>query len=323
MVPVKAPVKALVLGGGVSGLTCAVRLAESGVPTRLLARERPEGTVSAVAAALWHPFRADPPEAVARWSRVSYDVYRQEAEDPATGVVMRPLRELFPAPTPIPLWAEAVPDFRRVAPPPGYGDAFAGTVPVVSAPRYLRYLEARLGQAGVAVEAVPEGIASLDTVARPGRIVVVCAGLGAREVTGDTTLYPIRGQVVRVTNPGIEEVLLDESGPDGLVYVIPRADDVILGGTTEEGAWELEPDPAVTARILRHARRRVPLLAEAEVLEVRVGLRPGRPSVRLEAERRADGGAVVYNVGHGGSGYTLAWGCAVDVLGHVRRLAAG
>jgi D-amino-acid oxidase len=139
-------------------------------------------------------------------------------------------------------------------------------------------------------------------------------------VTGDAALFPIQGQVVRTTNPGIEEVLLDEYGPDGLVYVIPRADDVILGGTAAEGAWGLEPDAAITERILRHARRRVPLLKWAEVLEVRVGLRPGRTVVRLEAERRADGGAVVYNVGHGGSGYTLAWGCAEDVLGHVRRL---
>jgi D-amino-acid oxidase len=313
-------VEVLVIGGGVSGLACGVRLAEAGFPTRLLARERPEKTVSAVAAALWHPFKAEPPEAIARWSRVSYEVYRSEAEDPATGVVMRPLLELFPAPTPTPLWADAVPDFRRVPPPPGYGDAFVGTVPVVSAPRYLRRLEARLAAAGAAVEEVPGGIASLGEVARPGRVVVVCAGLGAREVAGDAALYPIQGQVVRTTNPGVEGVLLDEFGPDGLVYVIPRADDVILGGTAAEGAWGLEPDPAVTERILRHARRRLPVLEAAEVLEVRVGLRPGRPAVRLEAERRPDGAAVVYNVGHGGSGYTLAWGCAADVLEHVRRL---
>lgn len=313
----------LVIGGGVSGLACGVRLAEAGLAVRLLARERPERTVSAVAAALWHPFKAEPPEQIARWSRVSYDVYRRQAGDPATGVVMRPLLELFPEPVPLPLWAEAVPDFRRVPPPPGYGDAFAGTVPVVSAPRYLRYLEGRLEGAGVNVEIVPEGVPSLEAVVRPGRVVVVCAGLGAREVAGDAALYPIQGQVVRVTNPGVEQVLLDEYGPDGLVYVIPRADDVILGGTAAEGAWGLEPDPEVTERILRHARRRLPILERAEVLEVRVGLRPGRPAVRLEAERRADGAAVVYNVGHGGSGYTLAWGCAEDVLVEVRRLVEG
>lgn len=315
--------EALVIGGGVSGLTCAVRLAEARIPVRVVARERPEATVSAVAAALWHPFKAAPEAAVARWSRTAYAVYAAQAADPATsaeaGVVMRPLRELFPAPTPFPLWADVVPDFQRIPPPEGYGDAFAGTVPVVSAPRYLRWLEKRLEGAGVTVERVPEGIASLDALSAPGRVVVVCAGLGAREITGDAALYPIRGQVVRTTNPGVEEVLLDECGPDGLVYVIPRSDDVILGGTATDGAWDMEPDPDVTARILRHARRRVPLLERAEVLDVRVGLRPGRAAVRLEAERRP-GGPVVYNVGHGGSGFTLAWGCADDVLGLVRSV---
>lgn len=44
-----------------------------------------------------------------------------------------------------------------------------------------------------------------------------------------------------------------------------------------------------------------------------VGLRPGRPTVRLEAERR-DGGLLVHNYGHGGAGLTLSRGCASAVL---------
>ena len=55
-----------------------------------------------------------------------------------------------------------------------------------------------------------------------------------------------------------------------------------------------------------------------------VGLRPGRPSVRLEAElikcKEARRGLlpVVHNYGHGGAGLTLAWGCA----GHAVSLVA-
>src|SRR5690606_18890241 len=131
-------VEVLVIGGGVSGLACGVRLAEAGLAVRLLARERPERTVSAVAAALWHPFKAEPPEQIARWSRVSYDVYRRQAGDPATGVVMRPLLELFPEPVPLPLSPEAVPHFRPAPPPPGYGDPLPRAVPRRSAPRTLR-----------------------------------------------------------------------------------------------------------------------------------------------------------------------------------------
>ena len=51
----------------------------------------------------------------------------------------------------------------------------------------------------------------------------------------------------------------------------------------------------------------------------RVGLRPARPEVRLEAEPLRTGGAV-HDYGHGGAGVTLSWGrareIAAGVLGH-------
>jgi D-amino-acid oxidase len=50
------------------------------------------------------------------------------------------------------------------------------------------------------------------------------------------------------------------------------------------------------------------------VLEQRVGLRPGRPEVRLDVEHPVPGCTVIHNYGHGGSGFTLAWGCAEEVL---------
>ncbi|HEY2792992.1 MAG TPA: FAD-dependent oxidoreductase, partial [Micromonosporaceae bacterium] len=56
-----------------------------------------------------------------------------------------------------------------------------------------------------------------------------------------------------------------------------------------------------------------PRLASARVLEHRVGLRPSRPSVRLEAVAQ-NGRTVIHNYGHGGSGVTLSWGCADDVV---------
>jgi D-amino-acid oxidase len=47
-------------------------------------------------------------------------------------------------------------------------------------------------------------------------------------------------------------------------------------------------------------------------------LRPGRPSVRLEAEWIGDS-LVVHNYGHGGAGVTLSWGCADAVVNEIRK----
>lgn len=58
-----------------------------------------------------------------------------------------------------------------------------------------------------------------------------------------------------------------------------------------------------------------------------VGLRPGRPSVRLELDHLPlQGGAslpVVHNYGHGGAGLTLAWGCAEDAAALVQQALGG
>ena len=59
------------------------------------------------------------------------------------------------------------------------------------------------------------------------------------------------------------------------------------------------------------------------MIEERVGLRPGRPEVRLETDTVPDGRPVVHNYGHGGSGYILSWGCAHEVADLVEGALSG
>jgi D-amino-acid oxidase len=326
-----------VVGAGVVGLTCALALAEAGRPVRVVARELPADTTSAVAAAVWYPYRAYPYDRVLGWARTSYDAFvRLAADDPGAGVRVRFGTELLRVDAPEPWWAAAVPDLARVSDvPAGFVAGWRFASPVVDMSRYLPWLEGRLAAHGVVAEVaaleVLEGIDALDGPGRPGsgevtapgggqgRVVVNCAGLGARELVPDATVEPVRGQVVVCEQVGVEEWVVDDGDGRGPTYVVPRIDDIVVGGTADEGAFDRRVVPETAAAILDRASALVPALRDARVIGHKVGLRPARPAVRLEVEHRAgrgdgSGSTVVHCYGHGGAGVTLSWGCAADVV---------
>jgi D-amino-acid oxidase len=300
-----------VVGGGVVGLTCALELARAGHRVRVHAADPPEATTSAVAAALWFPYRAAPADAVLRWGAVSRTAFTALAANPVTGVTLRPGTVVHRTPEADLWWAAGVPDVRPATPaelPPGVPAGTRCTLPVVDTGRYLPWLAGVARTAGV--EFVRERVTRLGDV--PGDAVVVAAGLASGPLLGDDSGVPVQGQVVRLADPGLTGWVLDEDGPAGLTYVVPRGHDVVCGGTAVEGATGTDPDPDVEAAVLARARALVPGLRDAPVLSRAVGLRPGRPTVRLERVEQA-GRPVVACYGHGGAGVTLSWGCAADV----------
>lgn len=316
-----------VVGAGVVGLSCAVRLAEAGPAVRVVAREAPLATTSAVAAAMWFPYLAEPRERVMAWAAATrLELERLARDEPASGVVVRELvvvaSTAVTAASPAPWWADGAAGWRAAAAeelPPGRPGAYLTPVPVAESPRYLPWLAARLAAAGATLELRPQGLASLDEAAAGADVVVDCSGLGARELAGDASVVPVRGQVVLVAAPGVARAYVDDEDPAGPAYVIPRRDDCVVGGTADAGAWDTTPDSATTAAILGRATALVPALAGAPVLAVRCGLRPVRPEVRLERGLTAAGVPVVHCYGHGGSGLTLSWGCAGEVAALVAR----
>ena len=306
------------------GLSVAVRLREAGVDAHVVAAERGSGTTSSVAAALWYPYRAFPHDLVARWASETYAELATIAKrDPDAGVHLVPGREFVREPAE-PWWRDAVPALEHVPRhelPDGYADAWALTLPVADMGRYLPWLERRFAALGGTV--TEARVARLDEALERTAVVVNCAGLGAGKLAGDDSVVPIRGQVVVVERPsGFSQWLLDQSDDEALTYIVPRDDTVVLGGTAQAGSADLEPDPATADAILERCRTLAPALAGARVLGHRVGLRPGRPSVRLEAEQRP-GGPVVHCYGHGGAGVTLSWGCAAEVAGLVHARGMG
>lgn len=290
--------RVIVVGAGVVGLSCAVRLLEAGHRVDVVARDLPRETTSAVAAALWYPYRALPQDQVTAWSARTYDVLAGLGAD---GVRMVPGTEVLAAPSPDPWWAGAVPGLERAAAPTGYGDAWSFVAPVVEMPAYLPWLAGR-------VEALGGTLTRLNLSALPtgADVVVNCSGLGARLLGADRSVQPVAGQVVYVEQFGLDRWWLDGAGP---TYVVPRSRDVVVGGTDAEGEWSRTPSPETARSILARASVLVPELADARVLGHKVGLRPARPTVRLERV-----GDVVHCYGHGGAGVTLSWGCAEDVV---------
>jgi len=294
-------VRVIVVGAGVVGLSCAVRLLENGHDVAVLARDLPLETTSSVAAALWYPYRALPQDRVTAWSATTYRVLRGLADAAGTGVAMRPGTEVFREAQAEPWWVEAVPDLRRSSGLPApYADGWTFTSPVVEMPVYLAWLAGRVVELGGSVTRM--ALAALPT---GGDLVVNCSGLGSRRLADDPTVVPVRGQVVLVEQVGIDRWWLDGTGP---TYVVPRSRDVVVGGTDDVGEWSRTPSPQDTEDILARATRLVPELTGARVVRTRVGLRPVRPEVRLERE-----GHVVHCYGVGGAGVTLSWGVAADV----------
>jgi D-amino-acid oxidase len=305
-------VDVIVVGGGIIGLTAAVRLQERGARVTVLARDEPGRIVSTVAAAVWYPNRTDAEPRVLGWAAAAFDEFRRQAGGGVPGVVMRQTRMLLRHRDPVlPWWATAVGDVALSAAPVPYTGQLRFTVPLVEMGPYLSWLGDRVTAAGGRV--LRRGVARLEEALAEAPVVVNAAGLAAGALCGDPTVFPVRGHVVLVANPGLHVSVRDEDDPAGVTYVHPRSRDAVLGGTYEPRRWDTEPDPSTRAAILRRCVALVPQLAAAPVLGERIGLRPARiGGPRVEAQTVA-GGRIVHAYGHGGAGMTLSWGCADEI----------
>lgn len=141
-------------------------------------------------------------------------------------------------------------------------------------------------------------------------LVFNCAGLGAKSLCDDYDLVPIRGQVIKAKAPWLKTAFYGDYD----TYIIPGLDGVAtLGGTRQYDSYNMNVDKYDAASIFERCCELVPGLKKAEIVENRVGLRPHRSPVRVEAEM-ISGVKVVHCYGHGGYGVMCAPGTAIHAV---------
>lgn len=311
-----------IIGAGVSGLTTAVVFAEQGWRTAIFAAETGGATNSAAAAAMWYPYDTAGDDALISWALSTYRELAELSRQPVSGLSMIELRTFSRrGEIEIPPWAAGLgghrlppnecsfPSLRPQSPAP-FTSGFALTVPVMDTTKYLSYLEQRLLEAGGSITG-DSLFDRLEEVDGEFALVINCAGIGARTLAPDPDLEPHRGQVAIVPKFDLPYAVVCDDPP--LMYAIPRTSDCVFGGTNELSD-NRAPDPEATTRIVAECSR-VLNINEPSILAERVGLRPFRKGgVCLRREQLRDGRPVIHNYGHGGSGFTLSWGCARTVL---------
>lgn len=303
------PIDVLVIGAGIIGLTTAIRLCEAGATTRVVTADAPAETTSVLATAMVGPTFGFSGPRVSEWEAKTLDAFAQEPL--LAGVHRCRGRFLSPFAGLIPPGADALAGFEpctRDDLPAGYGGGFWAEVPLVDMPPYVADLAARYLNLGGTIERATFG--SLTEALSLAPLVANCAGLGASALVPDPDVEPLRGPKIVVENPGIATfAIVGPPGPELTAYH-PHGDVVVLGGSATPSA-DTRADPDEEAAIIERCAAIEPRLRQARVLEHRVGLRPGRPQIRLDTEQR-DATRVVHNYGHGGLGVTVCWGCAAE-----------
>lgn len=301
-----------VIGSGICGLSTAYTLVEKGYQVTVYARAFPPETTSNRAAAFWFPYHIENDTRCIRWSQESYEKYLSLMDDPAAGISIQQLIKVTKDSDPPALyWLDFMPEgtcrhMNNAELPEGYDDGYNIQVPLIESQIFLAWITDYLHQKGV--EFIYREIHDLQELTDEHTWVVNCTGLGARELCADQQIYPIRGQVALLAPQKDLSLFLYEEQP---FYIVPRQDVTLVGGTFEENVWDTTPEPSIIQHLYQQAADLYPQLAASPIIGSWSGLRPFRKEIRVEREA---GKNIIHNYGHGGSGFTLAWGCAADVL---------
>lgn len=320
-------VRVVVVGAGVNGVGSAVALQRLHPECQItiLAKDFTPDTTGDGAAGLWEPYLTGetPADKVIEWSRGTWQQFGEwyrNGESKTRGVNLLHGTSLDSLPIAPPFWRHIPLWYSSLTPDQlaEYGPRYKSgsryltftAEPSKFLPTLLQEVTARGGRLEV------RRVSSLEKAAAEADLVINCSGLGARDLVPDPSVYPCRGQVMRVRAPWVTHFMIDDSD-ESFGYILPNQETVVLGGTHQDNNWNLEVDPEDSRAIWTNCTALLPSLKSAEVVREWVGLRPCRTKgVRLEADELKLGNRtvpVIHNYGHGGCGVTLFWGCSQEV----------
>jgi D-amino-acid oxidase len=262
----RSPSRAAVLGCGVIGLTTARMLQNRGWQVTIYASDLPPATTSNVAGAQWSPTSVFSASAV---TPAFLETFRKAAR-----IADRTFQLMF-GPAYGVRWIDNY-DLKRDANSTGgeldngqkfgIADLYAdvetidpATLPFTGFKNIRRFgtmlMEPNTFLPAVEREFLLQGgrivvrtfNAAADIAALHEPVVFNCTGLGSRKLFNDSVLEPVRGQLtILEPQPAVDYVYL-AAGP---LYMFPRSDGIVLGGTFERGNWSTSVDLATQARIL-------------------------------------------------------------------------
>jgi glycine/D-amino acid oxidase-like deaminating enzyme len=248
-----------VLGCGAVGLASARLLQQRGAEVTIYAKDLPPQTTSNIAGGQWSPTSvmdrgrrtAESDALLARASRLSHRSYQQL---PAAEFGIRWLENYVLSDEPLRDWWEQdlvrdlYPESRELRPhehPFSARYARRFTTMLIEPPIYLHAMLREVSLAGGRI-VVRELESRAQLTELPEPVIVNCTGLGAKALFGDDELEPVKGQLTfLLPQPEVDYITIR----DGL-YMFPRKDGILLGGTFDHGVWSLEVDEAVRQRMV-------------------------------------------------------------------------
>ncbi|CPR11645.1 glycine oxidase ThiO [Mycobacterium bohemicum DSM 44277] len=157
-----------------------------------------------------------------------------------------------------------------------------------------------------------------------GDAVVIANGIDAPALWPGLPVRPVKGEVLRLRwrkgcMPAPQRVIRARVR-GRQVYLVPRADGVVVGATQYEHGRDTAPVVSGVRDLLDDACAVMPALGEYELAECAAGLRPMTPD-NLPLVHRLDARTLVA-AGHGRSGFLLAPWTAEQILAELAPVGA-